>query len=122
NMCLPPLQWQTYDADFTAARWDAEGNKIANAKLTVRLNGVVVHQDVEIPNITTAAPVAESAAPGPVYLQDHGNPVRFRNIWVLPRNAERDARRPIVPGFERFFAGQGEAVRDGGELLAGELG
>jgi mono/diheme cytochrome c family protein len=122
NMCLPPLAWQTYDAEFTAARWDAAGKKIANAKLTVRLNGVVVHQDVEGPKITTAAPVAESPSPGPVYIQDHGNPVRFRNIWAVPRNAEREALRPIVPAFERFFAGQEVAAGEGGALLAGELG
>lgn len=122
NMCLPPLVWQTYDADFTAARWDAAGNKTANAKLTVRLNGIVVHQDVEAPKITTAAPVQESPAPGPVYIQDHGNPVRFRNIWAVPRNAEKEALRPIVPAFERFFAGQRDAAVEGGELLAGELG
>ncbi|MBK8974598.1 MAG: DUF1080 domain-containing protein [Planctomycetes bacterium] len=85
NMCLPPLTWQVYDIDFTAARFDADGNKTSNARMTVRLNGVVVHDDVEIPDRTTASPLSEGAAPGPIHLQDHGNPVRYRNVWVLPR-------------------------------------
>ncbi|MEX2216012.1 MAG: DUF1080 domain-containing protein [Phycisphaeraceae bacterium] len=85
NMCFPPLAWQTYDIDFTAARFDSEGKKTANAKITVKHNGVVVHQDVELPKKTTAAPVDEGPQPGPIYLQDHGNPVRYRNIWVLPK-------------------------------------
>lgn len=123
NMCLPPLAWQTYDCDYTAPRWNAEGQKIADARITVRLNGVVIHQDVPLPGPTTAAPFAESADPGPVFLQDHGNPVRFRNIWVLPRNAELEALRPVVPVFERFHAGtSGTAAVAGGRLLITELG
>lgn len=84
NMCFPPLTWQTYDIDFTAATYEA-GKKTKNARMTVRLNGVVVQKDVELPGSTTAAPVAESAEPGPLYLQDHGNPVRFRNIWIVEK-------------------------------------
>jgi hypothetical protein len=85
NMCLPPLQWQTYDIEFTAARFDDEGKKTANAKMTVRHNGVVIQDDVEIPNSTAASRLKEGPEPGPVYLQDHQNPVRYRNVWVLPR-------------------------------------
>jgi hypothetical protein len=83
NMCFPPLTWQTYDVDFTAARYDGAGTKTANARMTVRHNGVVVHDDVEVPGATRAAPVAEGPEPGPIHLQDHGNPLRFRNIWVV---------------------------------------
>ena len=87
NMCLPPLSWQTYDIEFRAARFDENGKKIENARMTVRHNGVLIHDNVEIPGPTRAAVIAtESPEPGPVYLQDHGNPVRFRNIWVLERN------------------------------------
>jgi hypothetical protein len=85
NMCFPPLTWQTYDIDFTAGGFDAAGKKTRNPKMTVRLNGVVVQQDVELPHTTTAAPVKEGPEPGPLYLQNHGNPVRFRNIWVLEK-------------------------------------
>ncbi len=120
NMCLPPLVWQTYDGEFTAARYEGD-KKVANARLTVRLNGVVVQSDVELPKTTTAAPFGESPEPGPIYFQDHGNPIRYRNIWVVPRDAQREARRPIVPGFERFHAlSSGDPV-EGGHLLMGEL-
>ena len=82
NMCFPPLSWQTYDVDFTAAKFDESGKKITNAKMTVKHNGVVIQKDVEVPKSTTAAPLKEGSVPGPVYIQNHGNPVRFRNIWV----------------------------------------
>lgn len=85
NMCLPPLSWQTYDIDYTAARFDDAGKKTQNAKITVRHNGVVIHDDVELPRDTRAAPFKEGAEAGPIYLQDHGNPVRFRNIWVVEK-------------------------------------
>ncbi len=85
NMCLPPLTWQTYDIDFTAARFDAEGNKIKNARITVRHNGVLIHDDVELPKGTPAGVSGEGAAKGPLHLQDHGNPVRYRNVWVVEK-------------------------------------
>jgi hypothetical protein len=84
NMCYPPLSWQTYDIDYTAAEYK-DGQKIKNACLTVRHNGVEVQKDTEAPHATTAAPIPEGPEPGPVYLQNHGNPVRFRNIWVVER-------------------------------------
>jgi len=85
NMCLPPLSWQTYDVDFTAAEFK-DGKKVKNARMTVKHNGVVIHDDVEIPRTTVGAPVGgEGPELGPVYLQDHGNPVRFRNIWVVEK-------------------------------------
>lgn len=84
NMCLPPLTWQTYDVDFTAARFDESGNRTRPAHARVWHNGVLIH-DRELA-LTAGGPVnTESADPGPVYLQDHGNPVRYRNIWVVPR-------------------------------------
>jgi hypothetical protein len=84
NMCFPPLSWQTYDIDYTAARY-VEGQKTKQATISVRHNGIVIHQDVELPKSTTAAPVAEGPEPGPIYLQDHKNPVRYRNIWLVER-------------------------------------
>jgi hypothetical protein len=85
NMCLPPLTWQSYDVEFRAARFDEAGRKTENARMTVRLNGVVVHDDVEVPAQTAASPLAEGDSPGPVHLQDHGDPVVYRRVWVLPR-------------------------------------
>lgn len=83
NMCLPPLQWQTYDIDFTAAAFDATGAKTQDATMTVRHNGVVVQEKTKLPHATTAAPLGEGPTPGPLYLQDHGNPVLFRNVWIV---------------------------------------
>ena len=125
NMCFPPLTWQTYDVEFTAARFDGEGKKTCDAKITARLNGEIVQRDVKVPNITPAAPNKESAEPGPVYLQDHGNPVRYRNIWIVPRDADKDARRPRIPAFERFYAVQADAPESapiGGRMLISQLG
>ncbi|MCI0358426.1 MAG: DUF1080 domain-containing protein [Planctomycetaceae bacterium] len=86
NMCLPPLAWQTYDIDYTAAKY--EGVKlVANPRVTISHNGVVIHSDVELPGerSTTAAPNKPGPEPGPIYLQDHGNPLRYRNIWVVEK-------------------------------------
>jgi len=121
NMCLPPLTWQTYDVEFTAATFDNTGKKIANARLTVSLNGVTVQTAVEVPHPTAAAPVNESPQPGPIFLQDHGNPVRFRNIWVVPRDVVKESRRPIVAGYERMFADSDPKLL-GGKLLVDTLG
>ena len=121
NMCLPPLAWQTYDIEFTAARWGADGKRTSNARLTVMLNGVVVHQEAVMPGTTRAAPLTEEPGAGPIYLQDHGSPVRYRNIWVLPRNAEQEAKRPLVPAFERFYTSTGTDPAVGGRFLLGEL-
>jgi len=82
NMCLPPESWQTYDIDFQSAKWK-DGRKVASARITVKHNGVLIHDDVEIPGPTTAAPLEESAEPGYLYFQDHGSPVRYRNIWLV---------------------------------------
>jgi Domain of Unknown Function (DUF1080) len=84
NMCYPPLEWQTYDIDYTAATYD-NGKKTHNATITVKQNGVLIHENVEIPHATTAAPVKEGPEPGPLHLQDHGNPVRYRNIWIVEK-------------------------------------
>lgn len=85
NMCFPPLQWQTYDIDFTAAKFDKEGKKTVNARITVRHNGVLIHENVELPKRTTASPLAEGPTPGFLHLQDHSNPVRYRNIWAVKK-------------------------------------
>ncbi len=88
NMCLPPLAWQTYDVDFTAAKFDANGKRTAWPRITVRLNGVLVHEDLELPkNFTTSAPItSELTSPqGPVHLQNHNDPVVYRNIWIVEK-------------------------------------
>jgi hypothetical protein len=71
NMCLPPLTWQTYDIEYRAAR---DGKP---AVVTVVHNGVKIHDKVEIRGS------ARRTGPGPIFLQNHGNPVYYRNIWVV---------------------------------------
>lgn len=82
NMCFPPLSWQTYEIKFTAPHFDETGRKVRNARITVLHNGVEIHDDLEIPS-KTGAGKPEGPDPGPINLQNHGNPVRFRNIWIV---------------------------------------
>jgi hypothetical protein len=85
NMCFPPLTWQTYDVDFRVARFSPDGKtKKENAFVTVRHNGVPIHYNLELKSATPGGHRSDEH-PGPIFLQDHGNPVRFRNIWILPR-------------------------------------
>ena len=89
NMSFPPLAWQTYDIDFEAARFDASGAKTAPAVVTVRHNGVVIHDKVAIAGPTGRGD-PESAEPGPLLFQDHWNPVVYRNLWLVPRPESED--------------------------------
>jgi hypothetical protein len=83
NMCLPPLAWQTYDIWFTPPRFAEDGaTKTANARLTVLHNGVPIHWHREI-TAKTGGGRPEGPQPLPINLQDHGNPVAFRNIWIV---------------------------------------
>lgn len=82
NMCAPPLQWQTYDITFHAAKTDSEGKKTANARITVIHNGTVIHDNLELPKVTGGAISDKEGQPAGLLLQDHGNPVQYRNIWV----------------------------------------
>lgn len=82
NVCRLPGRWQSYDIIFHAARYEG-GKKVGNARITVWHNGVLVHDDVEIPNKTGAGRV-EGPDPLPILLQEHGNEVWFRNLWIVP--------------------------------------
>jgi hypothetical protein len=82
NMCFPPLSWQTYDIEFKAARFDSSGKKIQPAVLTILHNGVNICDQFELRGPTPGNQQGEDR-PGPIQLQNHGNPVYFRNIWVV---------------------------------------
>ena len=84
NMCYPPLSWQTFDIDYTAAHYQG-GKKVKNARFTVRHNDVEVQKDAEATHATTSAPFQEGPETSPLYFQDHGDPVRFRNIWLMEK-------------------------------------
>lgn len=85
NMAFPPLTWQTYDIEFHAPRFDANGRKIANARLTVFHNGVPIHYNVEVER-KTGGGAQEGPNPLPIKFQDHRDPVQFRNIWLVDHN------------------------------------
>jgi hypothetical protein len=86
NMSYPPLRWQTYDIRFTAPVF-TDGKKTKNARITVLHNGVKIHDDVELPKGTGLGGSRPEKPRGPILFQDHGNPVAFRNVWVIERNA-----------------------------------
>jgi len=83
NACLPPLEWQSYDIFFHAAKFE-NGKKVKNAVMTVKHNGILIHDEVEIPHPTGGARLKDESKPDGLMLQDHHNPVRFRNIWIVP--------------------------------------
>jgi len=82
NACLPCGQWQTYDITFRGPVMEGKEVK-KHPRITVVHNGVTVHDDVEIPHATGHAQVRGDVAEGPIMLQDHKCPVRFRNIWLV---------------------------------------
>lgn len=86
NACRGPGRWQTYDIVWAAPRFDRE-RLVSPARATVLHNGVVVHHDKELIGPTThrqVLPYAPHPPVGPLVLQDHGDLVRFRNIWYRP--------------------------------------
>ena len=83
NACRPPETWQTFDVFFRAARFDAQGKKTSNAVVSVLQNGIWIHHCLEIPKPTPGGGDNDPKT-GPILLQDHGCPIRFRNIWIRP--------------------------------------
>ncbi len=83
NMALPPLVWQSYDIFFVAAKFNGAGEKIAPAQISVIHNGVPVHYRTAIA-AKTGAGKPEGPEPLPLLLQDHSDPVVFRNVWMQP--------------------------------------
>jgi len=85
NASLPPGQWQTYDIVYTAPRFDEADELRAPARLTVFQNGVLIQNNVQLTGPTSwleRAPYRAHPEKQPISLQDHGHPVRYRNIWV----------------------------------------
>lgn len=84
NACKAPTVWQSYDILFQAPKCK-NGKKTAPARMTVYHNGVKIQDNVAITkDNTTAGLGGDPCSPGPIMLQDHGNPVQYRNIWVQP--------------------------------------
>ncbi|MGL6095260.1 MAG: 3-keto-disaccharide hydrolase [Fimbriiglobus sp.] len=84
NACKAPTVWQTYDIEFAAPVFE-NGKKTEPTVITVTHNGVKVHDAVKVPrDNTTAGLGGDASMPGPILLQDHGHPVQYRNVWLLP--------------------------------------
>lgn len=79
---LPPGRWQTYDFTFKAPKVQ-DGKIVEPAVMSVVHNGIRIHENVKIDHVTTAGVGGPVVSPAPLMLQDHGNPVRFRNIWLV---------------------------------------
>lgn len=91
NALRPPGEWQSYDILFTAPRFKDDGSVETPARVTVIVNGVVVQNHSEIYGSVAFRDLGryqKHGPKGPILLQDHGNPVRFRNIWVRPIGSE----------------------------------
>jgi hypothetical protein len=87
NASKPPGEWQTYDIIFESARWDESGKMLRPTAITVIHNGCVLHHRTELLGGTTHRRVVEykpHPPKGRIELYEHGNPVRFRNIWIRP--------------------------------------
>jgi prepilin-type processing-associated H-X9-DG protein len=85
NASRPPGEWQTYDIVFHRPRFDPAGTVLAPARMTVLMNGILVQDDVALSGPTAhqqRPPYVRHADALPIQLQDHGNPVRFRNVWA----------------------------------------
>lgn len=84
NACKAPTVWQAYDIEFWAPEC-RDGEKVKPARVTVHHNGVLIHDRREIPVDNTRAGLGgDPCTPGPIHLQDHGDPVQYRNVWLLP--------------------------------------
>jgi hypothetical protein len=87
NMCYPPLTWQTYDIEFTAARYEG-GKKKTDAVITAKQNGVLIQDGFKIDGSTGGGKKEDpkdDVQTGPIYLQDHGNPVYYKNVWIVEK-------------------------------------
>ena len=84
NMCFPPMTWQTCDIEFTAPEFSSAGEKTKPAKATVKHNGVVIYDQLELKlNTVSRKSNKELSEPGPLRLQTGGDFVMFNNIWVV---------------------------------------
>jgi hypothetical protein len=128
NASRPPGQWQMYDVIYTAPRFDSEGKLLSPVHLTVFHNGVLVQNNVQLTGPTSwleRAPYQPHPQKQPISLQDHGNPVRFRNIWVRelgkPGKKEFTLPESLLDKYTGNYVSEDknhfEITRDGSQLV-----
>ena len=138
NACRKPGEWQTYDIIFKAPRFNDDGEVIEAAVITVLQNGILTQDHVKIKGPTnwcSKSPYRSHPGKLPLSFQDHGNPVRYRNVWVreLPAKGVPDAYRPelifgrqelekFVGTYENKRGGRVVIRRDGGQLFSNNPG
>ena len=92
NASLPAGRWQTFDITFQGPKLEG-GKCVRLPKVTVLHNGVTVQKDADVPNATGMARSKGHGEKGPIRLQDHGSPIRFRNIWIVEQQEESGPTR-----------------------------
>ena len=108
NVSLPPGKWQTYDIIWTAPRFDADGKLVSPARETAFHNGVLVHNNDDLTGPTAwvgRAPYKAHPERLPIGLQDHGNPVRYRNVWVRELGHHRHKELMLADALLESYAG-----------------
>jgi hypothetical protein len=111
NACKPPGEWQVYDIRYRAPRRDAEGKIVEEGSITAWLNGQKVQDNSKFgeprsvfhpfrfgttPYLKQINDQKQKTSVGPVFLQDHGNPVKFRNVWIVPLDDQARRYEPAA--------------------------
>jgi hypothetical protein len=135
NACRPPGEWQTYDILYTAPRFDGAGKLVSAARITAFHNGVLIQNNVELTGPTgwiDRAPYSAHPEKQPIAFQDHGNPVRYRNVWVreldkAPKSEPKPAKPELAlaPEVLDRYVGKyehGPEIKREGNLLTANVG
>lgn len=124
NACRPPGEWQTYDILYTAPRFDADDKLVSPVRLTVFHNGVLIQNNVALTGPSgwiDRVPYSPHPEKQPLSLQDHGNPVRFRNIWIRELGKPGRPEFTLANGLLDSYTGTYEMfefTREGSQLVA----
>lgn len=124
NACREPGKWQTYDIIYTAPRFDDAGKLLSPTRFTILHNGVLIQNNVELTGPTgwlERAPYQPHPEKQPIAFQDHGNPVRFRNVWVRelskPGKNEFTFSDALLQSYVGMYENGAEIVRQGQNLV-----